>query len=357
MDQIKGRLTMKTSIASYEKLEEFGRVRLSEHFFMRDFLHSEIAAWHGLRNIPDHPDAAIYAGEQLCQQLLEPLQASFGRIHVRSGYRSPAINEFGNLNKLNCASNASNYSAHIWDYPDAQGKRGATACIVVPWLVDHITRGGSWTDMAWWIHDHLPYHSLYFFPRLAAFNIRWHEAPVRRVDSYAAPKGCLIQPGTPGAPGMHQECYVGFPDLDAPMISPQTPVSAKQDIVRPVHDAMQTPVPPKSTVARQGPIFYRAVHTKSAWRKVNSHQSLTSALTGPRGARVLLAGKGAIDYDVHGDALYVLVWEDGSPEGQAVRRHPTQIGEFQVAKVPVTTLERFEATGHASQTELASLFA
>ncbi len=206
---------MTTSITSYEKLEEFGRVRLSEHFFMRDFLHSEIAAWHGLRNIPDHPDAAIYAGEQLCQQLLEPLQATFGRIHVRSGYRSPAVNEFGNQNKLNCASNASNYSAHIWDHPDAQGKRGATACIVVPWLVDHIKQGGSWTDMAWWIHDHLPYHSLYFFPRLAAFNIRWHEAPVRRVDSYAAPKGCLIQPGTPGSPGMHQEHYVGFPDLNA----------------------------------------------------------------------------------------------------------------------------------------------
>ncbi|SUD95205.1 Uncharacterised protein [Ralstonia mannitolilytica] len=114
---------MTTSITSYEKLEEFGRVPLSEHFFMRDFLHSEIAAWHGLRNIPDHPDAAIYAGEQLCQQLLEPLQATFGRIHVRSGYRSPAVNEFGNQNKLNCASNASNYSAHIWDYPDAQGMR------------------------------------------------------------------------------------------------------------------------------------------------------------------------------------------------------------------------------------------
>ncbi|WP_205624843.1 hypothetical protein [Ralstonia mannitolilytica] len=348
---------MTTSITSYEKLEEFGRVPLSEHFFMRDFLHSEIAAWHGLRNIPDHPDAAIYAGEQLCQQLLEPLQATFGRIHVRSGYRSPAVNEFGNQNKLNCASNASNYSAHIWDYPDAQGKRGATACIVVPWLVDHIERGGSWTNMAWWIHDHLPYHSLYFFPRLAAFNIRWHEAPVRRVDSYAAPKGCLIQPGTPGAPGMHQEHYVGFPDVDAPMIGSAPAVFPTQTIVQPVQHTMQTPVPTKPTAARQGSIFYRAVHATTAWRKVNSHHSLTSALTGPRGARVLLAGKGAIDYDLHGDALYVLVWEAGSQEGQAVRRHPTRAGEYQLAKVPVATLERFEAAGHASQTDLASLFA
>jgi len=347
---------MNTSITSYEKLEELGRVRLSEHFFMRDFLHSEIAAWHGLRNIPDHPDAAIYPGQQLCQQLLEPLQATFGRIHVRSGYRSPAINEFGNQNRLNCASNASNHSAHIWDYPDAQGKRGATACIVMPWLVDHIARGGSWTNMAWWIHDHLPYHSLYFFPRLAAFNIRWHEAPVCRVDSYAVPKGCLIQPGTVGARGMHLEVYKGFPAIDASIMRNQTSVFATSALVRPTHDIKHTPMNQKTTTDGQEQIFYRAVHAKTAWRKVNSHQNLSSALTGRRGARALLAGKGAIDYDVHGEPLYVLVWKEGSQEGQAVRRHPTQAGEYQTATVSVATLERFEGAGLASHAELASLF-
>mgnify|MGYP003581915723 FL=1 len=36
-------------INTYEKLEELGRVRLSKNFFMRDFLYSEIAAWHGIR--------------------------------------------------------------------------------------------------------------------------------------------------------------------------------------------------------------------------------------------------------------------------------------------------------------------
>ena len=32
---------------SVRSLEEFGRVRLSASFFMRDFLHSEIADFHG----------------------------------------------------------------------------------------------------------------------------------------------------------------------------------------------------------------------------------------------------------------------------------------------------------------------
>jgi hypothetical protein len=196
-----------STISAYRKLEDLGRVRLSRSFFMRDFLYSEIAAWHGLRNVPEHPERAVAVGRQLCEQLLEPLQARFGRIHVRSGYRSPEVNRFGSENKLNCASNESNYAHHIWDYPDAQGKCGATACIVVPWLVDYVDKGGSWTAMAWWVHDHLPYSSLYFFPRLAAFNINWHEAPVRRVDSYAPPKGCLTRPGMPNHQGSHASAY------------------------------------------------------------------------------------------------------------------------------------------------------
>lgn len=98
---------------TYEKLEELGRVRLSKNFFMRDFLYSEIAAWHGIRNIPENPERAIHTGRMLCENLLEPLQSTFGRIHIRSGYRSPQVNEYGNHHNLNCASNEKNFGRHI----------------------------------------------------------------------------------------------------------------------------------------------------------------------------------------------------------------------------------------------------
>ena len=75
----------------------------------------------------------------------------------------------------------------------------------------HIEKGGSWTAMAWWIHDHLAYSSLCFFPKLGAFNINWHELPVRRIDSYALPKGCLTRPGMPNHEGSHASHYDGFP--------------------------------------------------------------------------------------------------------------------------------------------------
>lgn len=70
--------------ASVKALETLGRVRLSENFFLRDFLYSEIAVIHGFANIPDDPDLAIAAGKALCETLLEPLQARFGKISIRS---------------------------------------------------------------------------------------------------------------------------------------------------------------------------------------------------------------------------------------------------------------------------------
>ena len=193
-------------------LEDLGRVRLSESFFMRDFLHSEIADFFAIPNIPHHPDVAIEAGTRLCEELLEPLQATFGRIHVRSAYRSPEVNDYGNKNGLNCSSNEANYGHHIWDYRDATGCMGATACIAIPWVWDRHQEEGDWRRLAWWIHDHLPYGSLYFFPKLWAVNIQWHEQPSRTIKSYAKPRGTLTQPGDPDHEGSHADWYEGFPE-------------------------------------------------------------------------------------------------------------------------------------------------
>jgi hypothetical protein len=200
---------------SVRSLEELGRVRLSASFFMRDFLHSEIADFHGIPNIPDDPNLAIAAGRKLCEQLLEPLQGTFGRLAIRSAYRAPAVNEFGNRHGLSCASNQRNYGRHIWDRRDATGAMGAMATVVVPWFADCYRDGADWRALAWWIHDHLPYSQLQFFQKLAAFNIGWHERPRRRIDSFIAPKGCLTRPGMANYDGSHAEFYRGFPRLRA----------------------------------------------------------------------------------------------------------------------------------------------
>ncbi len=61
-------MTKRKKPGSVKALEELGRVRLSENFFMRDFLYSEIANLYGLPNVPDDPDLAIEAGTALCAE-------------------------------------------------------------------------------------------------------------------------------------------------------------------------------------------------------------------------------------------------------------------------------------------------
>jgi len=105
----------------YKDLEELGRVRLSENFYMREFLHSEISQVYGLLNAPDNPELAIESGRQLCELVLEPIQEAWGKVHIRSGYRSEAVNKIGNEKKHNCSNNEKNYAAHIWDVRDNAG--------------------------------------------------------------------------------------------------------------------------------------------------------------------------------------------------------------------------------------------
>lgn len=198
---------------SVASLETLGRERLSTNFYMRDFLYSEIANFYGIQNFPCDPDLAIKVGKHLCEELLEPLQATFGRIAIRSAYRSPEVNDYGNKHGHDCASNEKNAAAHIWDALDKDGCMGATACIAVPWFADRYTVEGDWCRMAWWVHDHLPYSSMQFFPKLWAFNLSWHERPKRSIYSYAQPKGYLTRPGMPNHHGDHSAEYEGFPQL------------------------------------------------------------------------------------------------------------------------------------------------
>lgn len=200
--------------ASMWSLETLGRVRLSRHFHMRDFLYSEIGNFHGLQNIPDNPDLAIACGRALCETLLDPIAETFGRVAVRSGYRSPALNRFGNQNRLNCARNDNPLECHIWDRGQGDA-RIAGASVVVPWFADRYARGRDWRDLAWWLHDHLDYSEIFFFPKLCAFNLVWRPLPLRRIDSYITPRGTLL--ATRADPGesllLRQARYADFPPL------------------------------------------------------------------------------------------------------------------------------------------------
>jgi hypothetical protein len=210
---------MKT-IKTVKALEEFGRIRLSKSFFMRDFLHSEISQIEGIPNIPEDPGLAIKAGTNLCEKVLEPIQEALGRISIRSAYRSSAVNAKGaeNKNQYNCAKNESNYAHHIWDIRDKNGFMGATACIIVNSFISYYENTDKdWLALAWWIHDNIPeYSSMAFMPKYCAFNILWHENPdyPKKIESWIKhPKvqgRILTKKGQPNFEGNHSKYYKEF---------------------------------------------------------------------------------------------------------------------------------------------------
>jgi len=171
----------------FDELEKLGREQLSNSFFMREFLYSEISQIKKIPNIPHYPEIALMNGRKLCVNVLEPIQDKYGRVSVRSGYRSPEVNALGaaNKNQYRCASNTRSYSKHIWDYPDGDGFFGATACIVLPSHLKSYRKTGEWRLLAGWISSNVPeYSEVTFYPKLCAFNISWHERPKKRIRSY-----------------------------------------------------------------------------------------------------------------------------------------------------------------------------
>lgn len=196
---------------SVEALEILGRVRLSKSFYMREFLYSEIANFYGVSNIPDDPDLAIEVGKRLCEELLEPLYSAFGRVTIRSSFRSCGVNELG-IGKHNCAKNERNYAGHIWDRRDGDGLSGATACIAIPWFTDKYENGADWRSLAYWIHDHLPYSEMEFFDGMGmcTFNLSWHEKPKKNVTSWMLPRVLLKNAHSEKG---FEEWYEDFPIL------------------------------------------------------------------------------------------------------------------------------------------------
>lgn len=175
---------------SYSGLDRLGRIALSDNFHMREFLYSEIAVHYQLRNVPskENIDVAIEAGSKLCSLLLEPLQKQFGRIHVRSGYRSLEVNAAG-VEKHNCA--ADNRGFHTWDHPSENNGIGATACISAPRFSQAVLGGTvPYESMAWWVYDNLPEWShLEFFATAehsdeVCFNIGWLSKPLKTMTTW-----------------------------------------------------------------------------------------------------------------------------------------------------------------------------
>ena len=98
--------------------------------------------------------------------------------HWRSGYRSSQGHGFGNeappwgeRGKIQCRLSHLGHAQWRWS------QRMPPPASSFPGSRDRYAEGADWRALAWWIHDHLPYSHLEFYPKLCAFNILWSEQP------------------------------------------------------------------------------------------------------------------------------------------------------------------------------------
>ena len=198
--------------ASMWSLETLGRVRLSRYFYMREFLYSEIGNIHRIPNIPERPDLALERGRAFCTELLDPLEETFGRVAVRSGYRAPGLNRFGNENRLNCARNTYPQECHIWDI---EAVPVAGASIVLPWFADQFEAGRDWRDLA--ARSHRLFRNLVLSKTLRLQPVVAARALEGDIQLYCAARHAFApRRGAGGKPGPTAGALCRFPEVPRP---------------------------------------------------------------------------------------------------------------------------------------------
>lgn len=106
------------------------------------------------------------------------------------------------------------------------------------------------------------------------------------------------------------------------------------------------------------PIHYRAVHTRSPWRKVGIHKTLDSAIDGKDGAKALLLKKGRVGekWEQYGRPLCVFVWDGTKSNGYLLRLSPDNPGQVQMVELPLEVILRHEAKESCSEVEVKEYF-
>ena len=100
-------------------------------------------------------------------------------------------------------------------------------------------------------------------------------------------------------------------------------------------------------------IHYRAVHARTLWRKSRGHRSLAAAIRGKDGAAGLFARTVRVDYQRHGDPLFVIVWETGATAATLIAPDPAAGNGVREMAIPVDHAWAYERAGAAPVAELA----
>ena len=119
---------------SASALDELSRVRLSSNFLLRDFLYSAWSSVSGHSNLPDDCDAVSRAGRALCERVLEPVLAKFGRFAITYGYQGPSVARLSSADRSRYSN--SDGVLHQWDRVTRFGDAVYARVDILPFCVE-----------------------------------------------------------------------------------------------------------------------------------------------------------------------------------------------------------------------------
>lgn len=185
-------------------------VRLSRSFCLGDFLADPMIAYHGLPNLPQHPELVVIMGRELCTRVLEPLVATFGALQVVTGYRSKEAAK--RLQKEETLLMDAAELPFTWDALGEDGRPvGAGVVVRIPWVLDREDEEAS-PAMGWWVRDHLPCDRVVIPREPGTLALTWRADPRRELLSLRDAGRWLMTRETAGHAARHAHHYPGFPE-------------------------------------------------------------------------------------------------------------------------------------------------
>lgn len=174
---------IKNHKAKFRQYDALALTRLSKHFILRDFLFSTESAVLGLSNLPEDTEMVIRAGQALCEQVLEPIQAQFGRFSITFGYQCREAMEYDwSAEKRRQHPRSSN--PHQWDR-GTFGNEVYARVDILPYCVEDGEVGKS--EFARWCMMNLDIDLL----------MQWHRANIFCITISPRPRRVWIEWGNP----------------------------------------------------------------------------------------------------------------------------------------------------------------
>lgn len=176
------------------KFDRLSRFRLSKNFILRDFLFCAESSARGVSNFPANPALVIAAGQALCEGVLEPVLAHFGRFAITYGYHSqePTDTPLG----LTGTTTRPSSSPHHWDR-QTFGDRVYARVDILPFCVEdgEVTKH----EFGRWLMHTLDVDLL----------MTWTRSNVHCISISPLPRRCWLQWGRTAVGEPRQEVFMG----------------------------------------------------------------------------------------------------------------------------------------------------